>query len=68
MKKLVLLLILAFSFVSLGNAKQEKKDVKQCYVGNVCADIADAITANHCGYSDCDDTWWNYAYNECVNA
>ena len=64
MKKLVLILVLAFSFVSLGNAKQEN-------LNNVtpsdCWDFADAVETYHCGgVSGCDLDYFEYAYNTCI--
>ncbi len=71
MKKLVLILILAFGFVSLGNAKQESKVPqsinKYYYIDPVCWEIADAIEAVHCGYVGCDDRYWVQVYLLCVN-
>ncbi len=73
MKKLVLVLILAFGFVNLSNAKQESSSVLQSInklesvPPSTCWTIADAIEARHCGYVGCDGEWWLYAYDECMN-
>jgi len=71
MKKLVLLLILVFGFVSSTNANQEMNLIhpspNKVIVDNYWI-IAEAIEAVHCGYVGCDYDWFVYAFEACENS
>ncbi len=71
MKKLVLILVLAFSFVSLGNAKQEKNLKTQTfnkllYDPNFCWEFASAVEEADCGGPGCDIDFFEYALETCI--
>ncbi len=66
MKKLVLILVLLFGFVSLTNANQVKNLLSNGPgEEDHCWEIANAIEAEHCGYVGCDYDWWAYAFEFC---
>jgi len=72
MKKLVLLLILVFGFVSSTNANQENNLINQSYdnsefVEDHCWEIAEAVEAVYCGYVGCDYDWFEYVFEICEN-